>query len=300
MSKSAQLNGYDINANKNQHVTLDANRLRTYDVGVETKLTAMNTTLDSILVDSDAIDSSLNTIEANSTLQASRLNNIQNWVGTADGAGGGDKSGVMLKSIETTLDAILVDSDAIDSSLNTIEANSTLQASRLNNIQNWIGTADGAGGGDKLGVVMSNILTKNTEIDTVLDAIKGDTNKLSSIDSNLNVLKGNQQGENGISWLSSATIADGSLSSEISVDKFTQVRIYGTQSGSASSQKIWGSNTSGGTFYVLDSSSNAVQTTISGVYYLNALIQQPPKYIKIGNDSGGSLDFTLYLSYANV
>ena len=90
----------------------------------------------------DSVSSKLGDVKDNSTLTASRLNNIQNWVGTQDGAGGGTKLGVMV--------------DGIDSSCNTIESNSTLQASRLNNIQNYL-TQDGAGGGTKLGQIADGI-----------------------------------------------------------------------------------------------------------------------------------------------
>ena len=96
--------------------------------GTGDKLGVMVKSMDTRL---DLCDSSLNTIESNSTLQASRLSNIQDWVGTEGGDGTGDKLGVMVKSMDTRL-------DLCDSSLNTIESNSTLQASRLNNIQTHI------------------------------------------------------------------------------------------------------------------------------------------------------------------
>ncbi len=94
----------------------------------------------------------------------------------------------------TTLAAILVDTDAADSSLNTIEAQSVLTASRLNNIQNKI-SANTDGTGDTLGQIASNILTKNTaaevhlgNVETKLGTIETDielTNtKLDSIISN--------------------------------------------------------------------------------------------------------------------
>ena len=73
----------------------------------------------------------------------------------------------------TTLAAILVDTDAADSSLNTIEANSSLTASRLNNIQNKI-SANVDGTGDTLGQINSNILLKNTQIETLLTAANVD------------------------------------------------------------------------------------------------------------------------------
>ena len=72
----------------------------------------------------------------------------------------------------TTLAAILVDTDAADSSLNTIEAQSVFTASRLNNIQNKI-SANTDGSGDTLGQINSNILTKNGEIETSMNSLIG-------------------------------------------------------------------------------------------------------------------------------
>ena len=167
-----------------------------------------NTTLAAILVDTDAADSSLNTIEAQSVFTASRLNNIQNKISAnTDGTGdtlGQINSNILTKNgeIETslnsliganhsdlvaleasltsmegkqvttnsTLAAILVDTDAADSSLNTIEAQSVLTASRLNNIQNKI-SANTDGSGDTLGQINSNILTKNGEIETSMNSL---------------------------------------------------------------------------------------------------------------------------------
>jgi len=191
-------NTENINVNVGD-VEVNTNDLEVLQTATNSKLDVIDSVLDAILIDSDAIDSSLNTIEAQSVLTASRLNNIQNWIGTSDGAGGGDKLGVIVTNllaknteIDNVLDAILVDSDAIDSSLNTIEANSTLQASRLNNIQNSI-TADGAGGGDKIGVINTNILAKNTEIETSCNAlISANHTDLVALESSLTSMESKQ------------------------------------------------------------------------------------------------------------
>ena len=70
---------------------------------------------------------------------------------------------VLQAQTNTTLASILVDTDAADSSLNTIEAQSVLTASRLNNIQNKI-AANVDGSGDTLGQINSNILSKNVQL----------------------------------------------------------------------------------------------------------------------------------------
>ena len=75
-----------------------------------------------------------------------------------------------LAAQKTVLDSMLVDTDAIDSSCNTIEAQSVLTASRLNNIQNKL-SVNVDGSGDTLGQINTNILAKNTEIESSLDTL---------------------------------------------------------------------------------------------------------------------------------
>ena len=75
-----------------------------------------------------------------------------------------------LAAQKTVLDSMLVDTDAIDSSCNTIEAQSVLTASRLNNIQNKL-SVNVDGSGDTLGQINTNILAKNTEIESSLDSL---------------------------------------------------------------------------------------------------------------------------------
>ena len=70
----------------------------------------------------------------------------------------------------TTLAAILVDTDAADSSLNTIEAQSVFTASRLNNIQNKI-SANVDGTGDTLGQIAADIASKAGSIKTSVELI---------------------------------------------------------------------------------------------------------------------------------
>jgi len=97
-----------------------------------------------------------------------------------------------LDAQKSVLDAMLIDTDAIDSSLNTIEAQSVLTASRLNNIQNSI-TADGAGGGNKLGVINTSILAKNTEIETSMNSlISANHTDLVALESSLTSMESKQ------------------------------------------------------------------------------------------------------------
>ena len=166
-------------------------------------VTTTNTTLAAMLIDTDAIDSSLNTIEDQSVLTASRLNNIQNKISAnVDGTGdtlGQINSNILSKTAATatTLAAMLVDTDECNSSLNTIEDQSVLTASRLNNIQNKI-SANVDGTGDTLGQINSNILSKITDQETHLGNIDSHTGSIEGcVESNkvnVNISSGNISG----------------------------------------------------------------------------------------------------------
>ena len=118
----------------------------------------------------DTIESGINQIKDNTSLVHSRLSNIQDWVGTEGGDGTGDKLGVMVKSMDTRL-------DLCDSSLNTIEANSTLSASRLNNIQNKL-SENTDGTGDTVGELLKSL-------DLTMDNIASRTHTMSGAQANL-------------------------------------------------------------------------------------------------------------------
>ena len=99
---------------------------------------------------------------------------------------------VLQAQTNTTLASILVDTDAADSSLNTIEAQSVLTASRLNNIQNKI-SANVDGTGDTLGQINSNILTKNGEIESSLNSlISANHTDLVALEASLTSMEGKQ------------------------------------------------------------------------------------------------------------
>ena len=85
--------------------SVSANAINLNTDGLEGLQGTTNTTLASILVDTDAADSSLNTIEANSSLTASRLNNIQNKI-SANTDGTGNTLGQMVASTNTALATI--------------------------------------------------------------------------------------------------------------------------------------------------------------------------------------------------
>jgi len=108
--------------------SVSANQIDLNTDGLEGLIASTNTTLASILVDTDAADSSLNTIEANSSLTASRLNNIQNKI-SANTDGTGDTLGQMVASTNTalaTIDGVLDNAEAhlgnIDTGVDVLEA----------------------------------------------------------------------------------------------------------------------------------------------------------------------------------
>ena len=108
--------------------SVSANQINLNTDGLEGLHGTTNTTLASILVDTDAIDSSCNTIEAQSVLTASRLNNIQNKI-SANTDGTGDTLGQMVASTNTalaTIDGVLDNAEAhlgnIDTGVDVLEA----------------------------------------------------------------------------------------------------------------------------------------------------------------------------------
>ncbi len=128
--------------------------------------------------------------ESHSTLKeiATNTKNINLNVDTVEVSV--DALEVLQAQTNTTLASMLVDTDAIDSSCNTIEAQSVLTASRLNNIQNKI-SANVDGSGDTLGQINSNILTKNGEIETSLNSlISANHTDLVALESSLTSMEG--------------------------------------------------------------------------------------------------------------
>jgi len=93
--------------------------------------------------------------------------------------------------------------------------------------------------------------------------------------------------------LSGATINSNSLSAELDSEHYEKIRFFGETSASVGSDiKIFGSNTSGGTFYVLNNADfQANSLTIGGVgtvHYVGALVENIPRFIKIFNNSSST------------
>jgi len=88
--------------------------------------------------------------------------------------------------------------------------------------------------------------------------------------------------------LSGVTVNAGALSSEFDTENYERVRFFGETTASTGTDIIiMGSNTSGGTFYVLGE--NLRSETISSTHYVYASgTENLPRYIKILNKSGST------------
>ncbi len=131
----------------NQHATVEGQQqsshlgnIKVNTNATNTKLDLANTTLASILVDTDAADSSLNTIEAQSVLTASRLNNIQNKI-SANTDGTGSTLGELTVLTNTKLDTIAtntanikISTDSVNLNVDTLETLQTATNTALTNI----------------------------------------------------------------------------------------------------------------------------------------------------------------------
>ena len=93
--------------------------------------------------------------------------------------------------------------------------------------------------------------------------------------------------------LSNATVNQGTLSAELDTEHYEKIRLFGETSASVGSDiKIFGSNTSGGTFYYLNNGDlMATSLSVSGLgtaHYIGGSFENIPRYIKIFNNSGST------------
>ena len=93
--------------------------------------------------------------------------------------------------------------------------------------------------------------------------------------------------------LSGATVNQATLSAELDFEHYEKIRLFGETSGAVGSDiKLFGSNTSGGTYFFLNNSDLQAQSlTVSGlgtVHYVGATLENVPRYIKVFNNSGST------------
>ena len=134
-----------------------------FDRGILAELEYHSNHHSQMITDLDQIESALNDVKSHTGLISSRTSNIQDWVGTSDGVGGGVKTGVNIAEI-------LVDTDQIVSKLTDVASHTGLISSRSSNIQDWVGTEGGDGTGAKLGVMVKSMDTKLATLETDVEA----------------------------------------------------------------------------------------------------------------------------------
>ena len=93
--------------------------------------------------------------------------------------------------------------------------------------------------------------------------------------------------------LSNATVNQATLSAELDTEHYEKIRIFGETSAAVGSDiKLFGSNTSGGTYYYLNNGDlQATTLTVSGLgsaHYIGGSFENIPRYIKVFNNSGSS------------
>jgi hypothetical protein len=129
------------------------------------------------------------------------------------------------------------------------------------------------------------ILAKNTEIDSVLDTIKVDTEAIETAVEKLS-------GVSEAVWLNNATINAQALGASLDTTGYTKVRLYGVVDQSffsgTSDLLVMGSLTDGGVYFNLGATvtNNIGASNGASVQTFNCLLESPPKFIKIKNDAG--------------
>ena len=124
-----------------------------------------------------------------------------------------------------------------------------------------------------------------TTIDGVLDTIKVDTEAIETAVEKLS-------GVSEAVWLNNATINAQALGASLDTTGYTKVRLYGVVDQSffsgVSDLLVMGSLTDGGVYFNLGAAvTNEVGASNgASVQTLNCLLESPPKFIKIKNDSG--------------
>ena len=154
-------------------------------------------------------------------------------------------------------------------------------------------TSSAASGGsteakqDDMETSLDAILAKNTEIDSVLDTIKVDTEAIETATEKLS-------GVSEAVWLNNATINAQSLGASLNTTGYTKVRLYGSADQSffngTSDLVLMGSLTDGGTYFNLGNTATIThdigQSGSASASCVNCLVESPPKFIKIKNLSG--------------
>ena len=231
----------------------------------------------SILVDTDECVSKLTDISTNASLTSSRLSNVQDWIGTAGGEGSGVKTGVNIASLAGCVSGNELQVDIVSGSVSisggATEAKQDTMETSLNAIETLLTTQATHNG---------NLLTKNTEIDTAVDEVVDNTSYLDPT--------ANKKSATAI-YTTATTITDTNfINSGTAIDTqgYNAIRFYGeATSNNAFHCQVSDDNTNFFPSMTLTIYPSQVQG--STLYYFDTLYNSPPRYIRLKNDSGGSI-----------
>ena len=149
----------------------------------------------------------------------------------------------------------------------------------------------------------ANQSTGNASLATLASAVAGSEMQVDLVAApDLEVKATHTSGQ----YLATATsVGDDAYASELNVSSYKTLRLYGKcDSATAFSFPMMGSQTSGGTFYMLEASEVLQVTTveIGGVpeFHVSCKIENCPPYVKFYNNSGASVIFEIdYTAYSN-
>jgi len=142
--------------------------------GVETLLTAIDTVLDTIKIDTEAIETAVELLD--NAVDGNYLNVNANIAGTDFVGGAGAVAAGVQRVTLASDDPAVTDLAAMEVLLGTIDEDTNAIKGHVDGIETLITSTNSKI--DTFDAVLDSILTKNTEIDTVLDTIKTDTEEI--------------------------------------------------------------------------------------------------------------------------
>ena len=258
-------------------------------VHLSTDLDTVNQKLDTLETSANAIQSA---VEGTLTVGSHAVTNAGTFAVQA--ACSGTVTANLSATDNAVLDAILAKNTEIETSANAIQSavegtltvgshavtnagTFAVQAACSGTVTANLSATDNA--------VLDAILAKNTEIDSVLDTIKVDTEAIETAVEKLS-------GVSEAVWINNATINAQALGASLDTTGYTKIRLYGLVNQSfvsgASDLVIMGSLTSGGTYFHLGQAVSQEIGTSADTFGItfNCVIESPPKFIKIWNISG--------------
>ena len=272
------------------------NTIKGDTTSIDGKITACNT--GAVVISSGAVTATLSATD-NAVLDviAGDTTSLDGKVTACNTGAVVISSGAVTATLSATDNAVL---DAIESSLNSLITANHSDFGTLDTTCDGVGVAcesidskitacnTGAVVISSGAVTATLSATDNAVLDTidsVLDTIKVDTEAIETA-----VLK--LSGVSEAVWLNNATINAQALGASLDTTGYTKVRLYGVVDQSffsgVSELLVMGSLTDGGVYFNLGANvSNEVGASNgASVQTFNCLLESPPKFIKIKNDSG--------------